>query len=486
MKKVSTIILLSVVILVLSISACVIYSHKYSVISIDTDKQYQKIDGWAFMPRMWEEDKLNNRFDPSFENYADAVSDYLVDEVGINAVRIEIQSGMENPENRWSEFYSGNLPLREYENYRFEKVNDNDDPYEANLSGFQFEQFDWRIEKMVLPLKYHLEEKGESLFINVNYTDFKWSSRIQQGTLDHAGNPEEYAEFVLVFFQRLRDKYGLIPDSFELILEPDNTAGWSGEKIAHGLLAARKRLASHGFHPEFIATSAASTKNSIKYFSDFLRVPGAVAQLGTLSYHRYGHSTNDIIELKELADKFHLKTAMLEKVNAGIDALLEDLVVGGVSSWQQWASAGKYENGQGDEGAYYVLVNPKKSPAAPEIKMAKQTRQLSSVFRFVRRGAIRVASHSTAIDQKTVAFVNNDGTMVVVVRDSFIGGPLKIRGLPAGRYDVRFVSDAPGPIMQLPSVTVSENGMLDLALPESGVATIYSAGVTVPGKLSRN
>lgn len=143
-----------------------------SEIRVDIQERYQTIDGWAFLPRMWEEDKPNNRFDNSFEPYAEAVSNYLVNEVGINAVRVEIQSGMENPNNYWKDFYSGELPLREFENHRFEKHNDNDDPNLADPAGFQFQQFDWRIETMVLPVMRALEARGEKLYVNVNFTDF--------------------------------------------------------------------------------------------------------------------------------------------------------------------------------------------------------------------------------------------------------------------------------------------------------------------------
>lgn len=462
------------VVLTLIIGSITIYIFMPTTIKVNANHKYQTIDGWAYLARMWEEDKVNNRFDPSFEKYSTVVSKYLVDVVGINAVRVEIQSGMENPKNQWASFYNGTLPHKEFENYRFEKINDNDDPNITDLSGFQFEQFDWRLETMVLPLKQHLESRGEQLHINVNYTDFKWSKRIQQGTLSHASNPEEYAEFVLVFFQRMRDKYGLIPDSFELILEPDNTAEWTGEKIGYALLAVKKRLATNGFTPEFVATSASSTKKSISYFKDLLRVPNAVEQLDTLSYHRYGESTADIIELKKMAEENQLKTAMLEKVNAGIDQLLEDLTVGSVASWQQWASAAKSKSQAGGRGAYYALVNTDYPPKSAKLSMAKKTKQLSSVFCFVRRGAVRIDSKSSAFHKTTAAFINKNGGWALIVRDKYIGGKVKIEGLPAGKYGLRLVSDNSGSIKHLPPVIVENEELLVTTIPAKGVLTVYN------------
>lgn len=433
-----------------------------SVIVVDADTRYQTIDGWAYMPRMWEEDKPNNRFDGSFEPYTGAVARFLVEDVGLNAVRVEIQSGMENPNNGWGEFYSGRMPHRDFENQRFEKFNDNDDPYVENPDGFQFQQFDWRLETMVLPVKRALNARGETLYVNVNFTDFAWSERIRQGTLSHARQPEEYAEFVLVYFKRLRDKYGIIPDSLELILEPDNTRDWRGSEIAHALLAVRKRLAENGFRPEFVATSAASTQNSVKYFEAFLTVPGAVGQLDTLSYHRYGERVEDVRKLRAYADQYGLKTAMLEKLGVGIDVLLEDLLVGGVSAWQQWAIDG------------YVNVDRDSSPASPELTMTDTARELSSVFCFVRRGAVRIAASSDNPHQKTVAFLNRDNSAVLVVRDVAAGGPLTLRGLPPGRFAVRFVGDADATIRHFDPVETTPSGELVTSMPGAGIMTLYT------------
>ena len=90
----------------------------------------------------------------------------------------------------------------------------------VNPAGFQYSKFDHRMTSMVMPLVRAIEKRGEKPYLTVCYVDFKWKAQTLQGTLNHAKNPEEFAEFVLVFFERLKEKFGLVPEAFELVLEP--------------------------------------------------------------------------------------------------------------------------------------------------------------------------------------------------------------------------------------------------------------------------
>ena len=434
-----------------------------AMVDIDAGTRFQTIDGWGVYPRYWEDDKTVNRFDRSFEQYTEPVSQFLVNEVGINSVRIEIWSGLENPVDYWIGYYEGRV--------RYEKVNDNDDPGATNLAGFQFSRFDYLIEVMTLPLKRAMEARGETLHVNVNYVDFSWGGKALQGSLSHADNPDEFAEFVLVFFKRLRDKYGIEADSFEVILEPENTAGWRGPQIGRGLVAAARRLEENGFTPEIIAPSNTSMRNAIRYFDGIFEVDGIDLYLDTFGYHRYGLQTRSLLEaIRSRAQDRNLKTAMLEKIGAGIDVLFEDLTAGHVSSWQQWAAAGRKP--EGDGGAYYALVDTGGS-GMPRVYMADLSYQLSQVFLYVRRGAVRIGARSDNPDKTCVAFLNRDGGEVVIVRARRSGGPITVNGLSAGRYGVRLVDDL-RKTEQRPAVTVSAGEPLRFEMPRTGVATIYS------------
>lgn len=448
-------------------------------IDIDENTRFQTIDGWAVYPRYWEDDKLRDRFDRSFEPYTEEVSQGLVNEVGINAVRIEIWSGLENPTDHWIRHYEGHVGYKGYAPLRYEKVNDNDDPYSVNPAGFQFARFDHRMEVMTLPIKRALEARGEKLHVNVNYVDFSWGEKALQGSLNHAENPEEFAEFVLVFFKRLREKYGIEPDSFEVILEPENTAGWRGPQIGRGLVAAARRLEENGFTPEIIAPSNTSMLNAIEYFDEMIPVTGVTDYLDTFGYHRYGlEATSLVAAIRRRAEDHSLKTAMLEKIGAGIDVLLEDLTVGNVSSWQQWAVAGRDTGDDGSGGLYYLLVDTNKAEP-PRVSMAKLSNQLSRVFLYVRRGAVRIAARSDNRDKTSAAFINRDGGRVVIVRGRKAGGQITVTGLPAGRYQPEFMDDL-HKIEEYPAVTISAGEAFRFAMPRSGVATVTSDPESIP------
>ena len=430
--------------------------------------RHQTIDGWATHLRMWEEDKAGDRYDPTIEPYAAQVFRFLVDSVGINAVRLEIPSGMENSNNRWKAFREGRLSYGAWQKTRFEKINDNGDANALNAAGFQFDNLDFRVEYMLAPLRQALEARGEKLHVNVNYTDFRWDETIEQGSLSHANNPSEFAEFVHASFARLRDRYGIVPDAFEVILEPDNTAGWRGSNIGRGLVAATDRLRGSGFTPEVIAPSNSTMEGAISYFDEMMAVPGAASRVRSFAYHRYGSQrVSDVATIRARAQAAGLKTAMLEKVDAGIDVLLEDLTVGNVSAWQQWAAASSTKTS--DNGGYYARVDLA-NPAKP-VGMAKHSDQLAQVFRFVRRGAVRVDATSTD-DRQSVAFINADGRYVVIVRTRGAVGEFGVLGLPAGRYAQRFVSDERRTESIAP-MEIPANGFVPANVTEAGVLTIY-------------
>lgn len=447
------------------------WDQRSTTIKLDVNQRFQTIDGWAVYPRYWEDDKVENRFNRSYEPHTEAVSRVLVDDVGINAVRIEIWSGLENPVDYWIGHYQGRLSYTEYKTLRYEKVNDNEDPYTANLAGFQFSKFDHRMESMVLPIKRALEARGEKMYVNVCYVDFGLGGKARQGSLSHADNPEEFAEFVLVFFTRLRDRYGIEPDSFEVILEPDNTMRWRGREIGRGLVAVARRLEANGFKPEYVAPSAASMGNGIRYFDEMVKVPGVLGNLGTFAYHRYGKQRTSLVEeIQARARKHGLKTAMLEYLDGDIDVLLEDLVVGYVSSWQQWAAAGKSE--WGGSKSFYVFVDDS-NPNNVQVSVSGLSRHLAQVFPFVRRGAVRIAAISDNAAVTSAAFINRDGGQVVILRARDAAGPVRIAGLAAGRYVARFVGNDRR-AEDRPLIATHAGETLTLELNRPGVLTVYS------------
>ena len=209
--------------------------------------------GWEVTARLWETNKQEDRYDASWLEFRDQIFDRLVNELGINRVRLEIKSGAENPVDYWTKFVKGEIGYKEFRRHYYEKINDNNSPDRINPAGFQFSALDYQVENIVLPLKQRIEANGERLFVNLNYVDFGQNS--EKGTVSHALNPEEYAELIVAAFVHLKDKYSLVPDALEIVLEPDHTDEWRGKQIGEAVVAAVRRLRADGFSPEIIAPS---------------------------------------------------------------------------------------------------------------------------------------------------------------------------------------------------------------------------------------
>ena len=129
--------------------------------------------------------KVANRFDGSWLDFRDEVIAVLADEAGINRIQIPIGSGAENPVDYWARFMKGEITYKEMWVHFYEKINDNADPKVANPAGFQFSYIDYQVENIVLPLQRRLAARGERLFINLCYIDFRWT---MSGDLSHARN----------------------------------------------------------------------------------------------------------------------------------------------------------------------------------------------------------------------------------------------------------------------------------------------------------
>jgi O-glycosyl hydrolase len=406
-------------------------------IQIDPNVRFQTMRGWEVTARLWEVDKALNGFNPGWEQYGDEIFDRLVNEAGINRIRLGIPSGVENPVDNWGRFVDRRIDYKTFHSHLYEKINDNTDPATSDMGGFQFSVLDYQIEKFVLPIKKRIEANGENLFVNFCYMDFDWSP--ERGSLEHALHPGEFAEFILVHFEHLRDKYGIVPDAFEVILEPDNTTYWRGDTIARGLRAAVAALGEHGFSPEVIAPSTAHLEKAPEYIDAMLEFDGSPGPVDTLSYHRYGYTDKAtravraefLTAIRERAERLKLDTAMLEHVKGDIDELIEDLTLANASAWQQFGIATNHK----DNGAYFYILDSE----TRRIRPARRSFELAAVFRQVRMNAVRIQASSDSHLTDAVAFVNPDGRHVAIVRQrNPLDTSVKITGLPAGRYTLEF------------------------------------------------
>ena len=333
-------------------------------VTIDTSTTFQTIRGWETSDRVWETDKKADRFDGSWISVADQLAKSLVAEVGINSLRLQIASGTENPVGNWQRFSDGTIGYKEMKSHLYETVNDNDDPALLDPAGFNFFALDQHVENVAIPMQTALAAQGERLFVTLTFVDFNWTDGATR--LDFAKYPAEYAEFIFAAFQHLDQKYGLVPDALEVILEPENTDFWRGRTIGNAIVAATGRLAAAGYHPLIIAPSTKAAENAVDYYRDIRATLAGRAKIDVLAYHRYGSRTSAALPgIAAAAKATGVQTAMLEYTDGGVDDLLEDLVVGNVSAWQQYGVARKVVNGEPRASARWLSRTICPSTATP-------------------------------------------------------------------------------------------------------------------------
>jgi hypothetical protein len=435
-----------------------------TTITLNPKTTYQTITGWEAVAQAGQLecaiDPATGKYDPLlFAAYKESLFDQAVAD-GINRIRLEVRSGSENPVDYFSLYLSGQITRQEWKAHWHDIVNDNNNPHQINDAGFQFAEIDNQIEQVILPLKERLEARGETLFLNVNYVDFSGS------TFEHKDAPEEYAEFVLAAVKHMKAEYNLVPDAWEVILEPDTGAAWSGTQIGQAIAAAGARLKAEGIPMRFIGPSTTNMTNAISYFDQVIAVPGAREYLSEISYHRYGGVSG--ISLQAIAArsaKYKLQTSMLEHIGSGYEDLHEDLKIGLNSSWQQFTLG---YCGTDDGGAYYTIDQT--DLRRPRVIIGSRTKFLRQYFKFIRPGAVRLgATGGGAFDP--LAFINPGNKYVVVVKAAS-GGSFAVQNLPAGTYGIKYTTNTTYDV-SLPAVTLSAGQSLTAAIPAAGVLTVY-------------
>ncbi len=429
-------------------------------ITVNPGTTYQTISGWEAVAFALEP------ANPAFANFSDTLFDQAVNDLGLNRVRLEIRSGVENSDDNWSAYQSGAIEYQTWRSRRYATVNDNADPQTIDWSGFHFSEMDSTIERIVNPLREKLAAKGERLIVNVNYVAF--TAQITDGLYIH-NSSAEYAEFVLATYLHLQEKYGWVPDLWEVILEPDNVSQWNGRFIGEAIVAAAERLRAAGFEPAFVAPSNTNMGNAVRDFDQMIQVAGVLPVLRELAYHRYGGvSLGNLQAIAARGRQYGLDTAMLEwwSNSNGYRTLHEDLKVGNNSAWEQGVLAGELNA----QMALYVVDYA--NPAQPKVMLGDKTKFLRQYYKFVRPGAIRIEAISQQESLDPVAFINEGGGYVVVVTCE-AGGEFPIGGLAAGTYGVKYTTAAAFDV-DLPDQTIQAGQAVVASIPQAGVLTVYA------------
>jgi hypothetical protein len=428
-------------------------------ISVSPTQTYQIMTGWEASAEIG-----HVECDPrAYQAYRNEVFDRAVNEVGISRIAAPIRNGYENPVDPFPAFRAGQMTFNEWKANWFRVVNDNADPMVINPAGFNWGYLDYVIEQVILPLKQRWQAKGLDLWWSVSYTG------ANSGQL-HRDNPEEYAELILAAFQHIQQKYSLVPNSLELVNEP-NLGNWPPQSVGNNLVAVKRRLNAAGFFPQFVGPTASGAYVSGQYFDLMAPIPGVLGALNEISYHRFGETLPSYLQgLAQRAAQHGMRTAMLEMGGSGHEHLHEDLTLANVSAWKQFGLAfcGTEDGG----GMYFLVAGAKVGENAPVVHTARLTKFLRQYFRYVRLQALRVGASSSDARFAPVAFRNADGKYVVVVKAA-AGGAFTVGGLPAGTYGIDYTTSTEY-MRALPDVTIGSTQAVSTSIPASGVLTIFA------------
>lgn len=431
-----------------------------ATITVDAAQQFQTMTGWEALAEIGQAE-----CDPrAYASYKNNVLDRAANELGINRIRIALRNGYENPVDQFLPFKAGQLTFNQWKVFWFQVVNDNNDPFVMNPAGFNWGYLDYTMDELVVPLKQRLAARGEGFWLNLVYVG------ANSGDL-HRDNPEEYAELALAAFQHLQQRYGWVPNSLEIVNEP-NLGTWNGTQVGQAMVAAKRRLNQAGFFPQLVGPTVSQAAASLPFFDQMMLVPGAAQALNEFSYHRYGTAPT-ATQLRGIAQRgatYGVRTSMLEHGGSGYEDLHEDLTLANVSSWEQFGLAFCGDRDIG--GNYFPIYGASLGKNVPDVRTGAMTKYLRQYFRYVALGAVRIGATSTEAQWEPVAFRNPNGKYTVVVKAN-AGGTFSVGGLPAGTYGIDYTT-ANAYMQALPDAAVSAGQTLTTAIPGTGVLTIFA------------
>jgi hypothetical protein len=388
----------------------------------------------------------------------DEVYDHLLDVIGIGRIRVEVYAGDENTRTTFADLFAGKSDNTDLRLYRYQTVNDNDDPFVLNPQGFHWDDLDWRVRTIWLPLKAKADARGVPLEFSLNYVAFTDQSK--GGPYIH-DQPEEYAEFILAAFLHLKETYGIVPDSLEMILEPDLISQWTPEKFALAAAAVTRRLVGAGFRPRIILPSTTSAAAASDWFDTVAATPGAMDLVAELGFHLYRKANRDAMTaIGERGRTYGIETGMLEYwLGKGThDFLFKCLKLADISVWQSRAYLG------------YSDEHPD-APPGQRLTEPEDVRYNLLYFQSIKRGAVRIGVSSDAqraVD--AVAFVN-PGDRWSVIAEAREAAEVRVVGLPQGRYWVTTATEA-GNFTLADPVEVTAGSALTATIEGPGVMAV--------------
>jgi hypothetical protein len=379
-----------------------------------------------------------------------------------------------------------------------EKVNDNADPRVINPAGFDFSKIDPYIREQLLPLRDLLHERGERFVLYGSAVLFQPSEGPRSTPRFLVEDAEEYAEFCIAALEHLRG-FGLEPDYWAIVNEPDLVGIWTPAQMAARVVALGRRMREAGFTTRISAPETVQPAGVSSWLSTLAATPQVRPYLGGISYHSYDYDPT-IGERPPVAPRaavanwgrlLNLPVAQTEQGQAGkknadmrwnglayefaldiAENILADLVHANAAAWQIHAIIGWGELGDSHVAGTFALARRDGSG----YDKPAQYWGARHFTRWLRPGAVRVGLHGAQPGSPVMAaaFLTPAGRPVIVAMNrSPHEHHIQIGGLPAGDYSLSLTTRSAAALeRRLAPLTAGHP--LRFTLPGESIATFFT------------
>ena len=242
---------------------------------------------------------------------------------------------MENTTPYWTQLERSEIYQKDMQRRFYQKVNDNDDPFKTDPTGFHLDEIDCKVEWVLLPMAKGLKAKGEMLYVNLFFVDF---DKGKKNSLQPRSKPEKICITSRSSLHPLEDQIQTFPNGLEVILEPDHTARWKrgSRRIGDATAAAMRQLTSLSFSPELILLSTKRADLAVRLFEEAVQMPSVRQHVGAIAYHRYAKATPAVVDAIAATSKcYGVCSEMIEFFQGSAHHLHEDLSRN-AAAWQSY------------------------------------------------------------------------------------------------------------------------------------------------------
>lgn len=415
------------------------------VLTVDPAHRFQTIEGWGISMRLFTDphiislpqDDPNNALQIPVSAQRE-ILDSLYRGIGLTRVRV------------------GNEPGG------IEATNDNSDPFNTDLTKFDFSG---RNSDAFLPVVSDLRARGMTHW---------WMSPIEIESFMDESNPDEYVEWAMAINRHWRAA-GLELSYFSLANEP-TLRGLPLQSGAYLLSLVKKlgqKLKAEGFGTKIVIPDDVRPSTSASYAQTILSDPDARQYVGAIAYHLYDEPITSSSTIAGLSAQYSIPLWMSEYY---------------VQDWMEWATIvhtllSSYNTTVVDYLAGFLgeeyggggLVALRHAGTTYNgYRLQSQYYSYGNFTRYVRPGAVRVAASSSDSEIQVSAFVL--GGRLTVIGINHHGSDVTVRinlgaGASASPFSGARTSGAEH-LAPLAPVTVS-SGSIVVVLKATSVTTLY-------------